>query len=129
MMSNKPTVSQYDDKAEYIRQWRALNKDKCQQYSNKDKNQKKWLKTRYGLTLEDWNMMFEEQGGVCAICKSPDPKGHHGRFHVDHDHVTGKIRGLLCDTCNRGIGMFYDSPVMLRSAATYLEKFDESRTH
>ena len=56
-------------------------------------------KREYGITLEDYDLMLIEQEGKCAVCGSDDPKGK-GRFHVDHDHDTGKVRGLLCHYCN-----------------------------
>lgn len=64
--------------------------------------------------------MLSAQGGTCAICKSPDPKGK-GKFHVDHCHSTGRVRGLLCHACNLALGHMHDDPVRLREAALYLE--------
>ena len=66
--------------------------------------------------------MLEEQGGACAICRSTSPGGK-GRFHVDHDHVTQEIRGLLCHGCNTTLGQVKDSPAALRAAAEYLEDY------
>lgn len=82
------------------------------------------LQDRYGITQEQYDAMHAAQGGVCAICGKP-PKG--GRtssknLHVDHDHATGKIRGLLCNDCNPGLGKFMDDPNLLRLAAAYLER-------
>lgn len=123
--SKSPTISQYSDKNEYQRQWRALNPDKCKAYYEKrDKEEireKAWFR-RYGITRQDYNEMLEAQGDSCAICKTMDigRKGHT-HFHVDHDHSTGKIRGLLCDLCNRGLGYFKDDPYLLGKAVKYLE--------
>lgn len=66
--------------------------------------------------------MLSQQGGVCAICGSgPDGQGPSGQtLNVDHDHATGKVRGLLCRTCNRGIGLFYDDADRVMAAAAYL---------
>jgi len=80
---------------------------------------------RYGITPSDWQTLFEAQGECCAICKSKDAKGNHGTFHIDHCHTTGNIRGLLCDTCNRGLGLFYDNKELLLAAIEYLEENDE----
>ena len=77
------------------------------------------LKDKYGITLEDYDRMFDEQGGSCAVCGTEDP-GRKGRFHVDHNHSTGKVRGLLCMGCNTGLGALKDSPEVLLKAATYL---------
>lgn len=58
------------------------------------------LKLRYGLTREQYEQMLEDQGHACAICATPTPGGRGNRFHVDHDHETGEVRGLLCWPCN-----------------------------
>lgn len=77
------------------------------------------LKTKYNLTPEAWQTIFEIQGGVCAICKQPPNKSKP--FHVDHNHTTGKVRGLLCSNCNVAIGMLQDSPTVAQSATDYLK--------
>ena len=74
------------------------------------------LLTEYGLTPEDVQALWESQGRRCAICGRSNIK-----FHVDHCHSTGRIRGLLCSNCNTAIGLFGDDPERLRSAALYLE--------
>jgi hypothetical protein len=74
------------------------------------KNQRKCaLRTKYGMSVEEYDKMLEAQGGVCAICKGPS-KRKNGLFDVDHDHKTGKVRGLLCHGCNTGIGLLGDDP-------------------
>lgn len=77
------------------------------------------LMKTYGITLEQYDEMLEAQDGGCAICKTTDPRGK-GRFHVDHCHDTGAVRGLLCQTCNQGIGLLQDSIDVLLDAAKYL---------
>lgn len=67
-------------------------------------NRKARLKTKYGITIEDYDRILQTQGG-CAICGTKTPGGR-GRFHVDHDHITGKIRGLLCSGCNTKLGWY-----------------------
>lgn len=79
------------------------------------------LKTKWGLTIAEYDAMLAAQGGGCAVCKTQTPGGM-GRFPVDHDHVTGKIRGLLCNLCNVGLGHLKDSPTLLRQAADYIEQ-------
>jgi len=74
-----------------------------------------FYKTRYGLTLERFEAMIVEQDGCCAIC-GRKPK----RLHVDHDHASGQVRGLLCGPCNRGIGLMQESPDVLSNAIRYL---------
>ena len=70
---------------------------------------------KYKITEDDFSNLFNIQGGVCAICGQTNPRC------VDHDHVTGKVRGLLCMACNFSIGVMKDSPERLRKAASYLE--------
>jgi len=65
------------------------------------------------------------QEGACAICKVTAPGGQ-GTFHVDHDHKTGAIRGLLCHHCNTALGKFKDSPILLETAIAYLAKAEEA---
>lgn len=80
---------------------------------------------KYGLTVEDYDRMFAEQGGVCILCgNAPNPDGVRAasRLHPDHDHVTGQVRDLLCLTCNVGIGHLRDDPALLRKAAEYIER-------
>jgi hypothetical protein len=69
----------------------------------------------YGITIADYNSMLAQQGGVCYICKKPPPEGRN--FNVDHDHVSGKIRGILCPYCNRyRVGRQKDALIAIRIA-------------
>jgi hypothetical protein len=77
------------------------------------------LKRKYGLTLEDFDAMLESQGGGCAICGRPDAD------NVDHDHETGRVRGILCWNCNVAIGQFEDDADRVVMAAAYLAQNDE----
>ena len=74
------------------------------------------LYVEYGLTIEQHDKMLEEHAGRCAICK------HKRKLHIDHDHETGKVRGLLCHYCNLILGLAKDSSAQLRSAARYLDR-------
>lgn len=78
------------------------------------------LKKLYGITLAQFDEMLVEQLGVCAICKRVNADGK--RLAVDHDHATGKIRGLLCQKCNGALGSFNDSTDTLIEAVNYLRK-------
>lgn len=83
------------------------------------------LKRKYGITYNDYIEMLEQQSGVCAICGEPETakkkKSNGPRLlAVDHDHETGKVRGLLCTGCNQGLGNFEDSVYKLHQAAKYL---------
>lgn len=75
-------------------------------------------KKTYGLTLERVEAMRLDG---CQICGATNGGGRHGQLHIDHDHKTGRIRGMLCHGCNTGLGAFRDDPNLLRRAATYLE--------
>lgn len=80
-------------------------------------NRKSILKNKYNLTWEEYEEMFEEQNGVCAICKGTE----EGRMlAVDHNHTTGEVRGLLCGSCNRALGLFKDDPKLLEIAKEYV---------
>lgn len=90
---------------------------------NREDHNKKARANRYrrsfGMSLEDYDILFEKQNGLCAICGVDDNYGGK-RFSVDHDHKTGVVRGLLCDNCNTGIGMFKDNPSLMLNAIKYL---------
>lgn len=92
--------------------------------ANKDrasKRHKKWRNmARYGLSLEEYDKKHEKQSGKCAIC-SNEATGIHS-LAVDHDHVTGVVRDLLCGNCNNGLGRFKDSIDLLTKAADYLRR-------
>lgn len=80
------------------------------------------LKVLYGLTVEEYEALLEAQGGACAICRKP-PRGTHARdkrLVVDHCHTSGLNRGLLCNTCNRAIGLLGDDVELLHNAISYL---------
>lgn len=81
------------------------------------------LERLYGITLEQYDKMLEEQSNCCALCGSSSPK-RGSRFIVDHCHKTGNVRALLCHLCNIFIGMAGDNPNLLRKAADYLESYN-----
>jgi formate dehydrogenase maturation protein FdhE len=89
----------------------------------KSVHRKSKLKLNYGLTIEEFDRMFKEQQGACAICGRTDVA-----LVVDHNHTTGRVRGLLCSGCNHGLGRFKDNIVLLISAMDYLVKYGHSRT-
>lgn len=80
-----------------------------------------WVQKQYGLTKAAFTAMWEASGGCCTICSTPLRITHAG-YAIDHNHTTGEVRGLLCSTCNAGLGQFKDSPSRLRAAAAYLER-------
>ena len=82
---------------------------------------------QYGLTPDSYALLLDVQGGGCAICGVTvggvrRKLGVRERLHVDHDHGTGRVRGLLCGKCNRGVGLFNDQPLLLLKAAEYVAK-------
>lgn len=82
------------------------------------------LRRNYGISFADYSLMLGEQDFRCLICREPASGGAKAasRLHVDHDHETGFVRGLLCTRCNQGLGYFRDNPDLLRSAVEYLER-------
>ncbi|MFE1046333.1 endonuclease VII domain-containing protein [Streptomyces olivaceus] len=125
-------TSTEEGRAELARQKRAYrekNLDKVNELKrawyadNKDKHRAATLLKMYGITLAQYNMILEAQGGVCAICKETCHTGRN--LAVDHCHATNRVRGLLCGHCNQGIGKFRDDPSRLMAAIDYLTKHDE----
>ena len=88
------------------------------------------LKRLYGITVEDYHRILAEQGGACALCRSMTPENGNRKykrnvrsvFDVDHDHKTGRVRGLLCTRCNRLVGLANDDPNTARRLVEYLTK-------
>jgi len=110
----------------YGKEYRQRTKLERREYrqSNKDKINDVILKFKYGISLEKHNSMLALQNGVCKICHQPEIRKLHGKItkiSVDHDHLTGRVRGLLCSRCNLIIGKCKDDPILLRKAAEYLE--------
>jgi hypothetical protein len=67
---------------------------------------RRWLFRQFGLTPEDWDAMFAAQGHICGACGSPSPRRRNGKWATDHDHATGKVRGILCYVCNVALGYY-----------------------
>lgn len=99
---------------------KCLNAIKTWQKANTDKVKEGWLKRNYGIDLKQYNLLLVNQNNACAICKT-DQNKLTIRLAVDHCHNTGKIRGLLCDKCNRGIGYLQDNTELLNNAVKYLK--------
>ena len=79
------------------------------------------LQWRYGISLDNWQDMFTKQNGCCAICKTHQSE-LKSSLHVDHNHNTGKVRGLLCSNCNTAIGLLKDDEDRLLSAIQYIRR-------
>lgn len=80
------------------------------------------LKRNYGITVEQFQAMYDAQKGCCDCCGKHESEFRRG-LHVDHDHATGQVRALLCTRCNPGLGYFEDSIERLEMAIAYLKKF------
>lgn len=94
-------------------------------YRTKEQARNNQLKYKYGITSEQYDEIKNAQKGVCAICRL-DANGRWGNvLHVDHSHDTGRVRGLLCERCNSGLGYFKDHPGFLQVAVTYLLSYEK----
>lgn len=104
---------------EYRRQYRKKNKEKMTK-----SDRKAAYKKLYDMTYEEYEQMLDSQGGVCAICGNPPRRVSRLTQHlfVDHNHETGKVRGLLCNMCNLRLVIVEDK-TLLNAALTYLEKY------
>lgn len=99
----------------YQRGWRRRNPTKMKEWARKSH-----LKRMFGMSVEEYETRLGLQGGRCYICGTlPGTKS----LPVDHNHQTGAIRGILCMSCNNGLGRFKDDPGLLRQAANYLEVY------
>lgn len=85
--------------------------------NNPEKSRSMWLKKRYKITLDNFNTKLLAQGNVCASCKQAR------KLCVDHDHTTGKVRGLLCDACNKALGLLEEKQATLVSLIEYLGRW------
>lgn len=111
-----------NDPQKYLRaaaKYRNNHRDKIHDYK---------LKVRYNITLNQYTEMLQKQNGKCAICGSEESALHNYTKHiqrlaVDHCHLTGKVRGILCQDCNRGIAKFREDITRLENAIKYLSKY------
>jgi len=95
------------------KRWKAANPDKV-----KLRAQRAHYRRRYGITLEERDAMFIAQGGACAACRADTTSSP---WHVDHCHSTGKVRAILCDSCNKTLGHAKEDAARLRALANYIE--------
>ena len=100
------------------RKWHAANRQGVKNYK---------LLKKYGISLKEYECILQQQEGCCAICGSSTSRGRQDilGFHVDHSHITGRVRGLLCNKCNIGLGFFDDDPNRVLAASMYLQKAEE----
>lgn len=123
-----------DCRNQYTREWKKGNPDWERQYKEKNldriglANRKSYIKRTYGLTWEQFEALIEKQKGTCAVCRTRPVsteirrRGENRASTVDHDHVTGKVRGVLCTPCNLLLGYAQDDPVILQQAIDYLKE-------
>lgn len=114
-----PIYNEKEARKKARKKWEKNNPEK---WERQKINQR--FKRRYGITVNQWDEMLIKQNNVCLICKQI-PTGLHSsgnphKLHVDHNHTTGKVRGLLCTQCNRGLGYFKDNAELLIKASEYL---------
>ena len=102
--------------AELARAKESYQNNKEKRHSQYLSKRDELLQKRYGITEEQYDLLFLKQDGCCAICKQRFSK----RLDVDHCHSTNIVRGLLCNNCNRGLGHFKDNPIYLQEAVQYL---------
>lgn len=121
-----------EEKREYRSKYYAEHKDELKskhkaQYRANPGRFRNWQLLRdYGITLEQYNEMLKSQDYRCAICGTDNPGGR-GAFHVDHNHITGKVRGLLCSSCNHAIGLLKvdeHGSFNTRKATEYINKYN-----
>lgn len=125
-IANKEKYEKYNSERNkiYRQKHRAqLCERKRQKYNdNKNSHWEDQIKRKYGITSEQYFILLEKQGGVCAICEQPE-KYKNKKLAVDHCHKTKKIRGLLCFRCNATIGQFKDEIKLFGNAISYLNKY------
>jgi hypothetical protein len=112
--------------------YRLANPDKLKIYEKnrqcpkrKEVNRRAGLKRKYGITPEEYDKMREDQNYSCAICGMNEEEhkvSRWGNLCVDHNHITGKVRKLLCAPCNKGLGCFKDNSDLIKKAAEYLDE-------
>lgn len=102
----------------YWQKYYAKNKDRYKTYewNTPEANRRRKLKYKYNITPEDYDKMYLNQEGKCAICNDK-----HNKLNIDHCHTTGKVRGLLCTNCNQALGKVKDNIDILKSAIEYLK--------
>ena len=102
-------------KAQSARKWFHDNAERS------NHNRRKWnFKRNFGISIEEYDIILERQNGRCAICGYGKGDSTGKRLAVDHNHKTGNVRGLLCGSCNNGLGRFKDDPDVMQRAVSYL---------
>jgi hypothetical protein len=128
-MNTQRQLKSSPHKLAYMKEYQKLNRERINAYNRvyyKKRRQEDPLYSRrqdlrhdFGITIEEYDKMWESQGRRCAICQRTK-KPVERAFDVDHDHVTKKVRGILCSDCNKGLGYFKDDTRLMSCAAMYL---------
>jgi len=118
-----------EERKAYQKRYNELNKDKAKVYYYQHKD---GIYCRvYKITVDEYNRMVEAQGGVCAVCHQETRYKSHARSRrglvIDHDHATGKVRGLLCVGCNLALGYLDDKPELCERLLSYMRKHSQLR--
>lgn len=112
------------DRKRYVGE-RKLNITKRNRNRTKDQMKEEFIKSVYGITLNDYQHMYAKQSGLCAICGEKETRKNRYtitcRLTIDHCHVSKRVRGLLCHKCNNGLGQFRDRIDLLEKAIEYLK--------
>ena len=113
---------------ETVQQWRRDNPERVKAYQAEYRMRPErrramrdlYYRRTYGISADEFDSLLDEQNGACAICRArPD---REASMHVDHDHESGAVRGLLCLSCNQGLGQFRDDSMLLLRAIVYLRQ-------
>lgn len=127
-------IKSKEKRQKYNKEYWSKHRDEARAQCRKfyrENPEKKWaydLKRIYNITVEQYNEIVVRQNGVCAICLQPNREKQNEkekRLCVDHSHKTGNNRGLLCGHCNKGLGQFSDSPILLEKALKYLLSYEQ----
>lgn len=101
--------------------------DRNMAYQRQPQGTDAWMKRTYGIGLEEYHRLLQEQNGCCAVCKTAATASKKSRrLCIDHDHDSGKVRGLVCDRCNMLLGKSTEMLDILKSAVQYLERQTET---
>jgi hypothetical protein len=124
---NKEKINKWHRNYRKENKKKILIRERSYYKKNKDRFLNKRLKYHFGITLEQFNLLLKNQNGVCAICGNKETAINGATkkvrlLNVDHDHQTGKVRGLLCSKCNHMIGLGNDDTNIFKSAINYLKK-------
>ena len=101
--------------------WKRANRSGRQIANTTEWFRDRHFRSKFGITAAERDRLVAAHGGKCCLCGQPDGKGRGKVLHIDHCHQTGRIRGVLCGSCNQGIGLLRDDPALLARAIAYLQ--------